>query len=645
VRKSAPIETYALIGNTRAAGLVGSDGSIDWLCLPRFDSAACFAALLGDRDNGRWLIAPAGRVKRARRHYRPDTLVLETELVTDEGSVRLSDCMPICGGRTEVVRFVEGISGRVPMRMELVMRFGYGAIVPWVRRIDGALYATAGPDSLRLRAGVEVRGKGLTTVAEFAVDRGARIPFVLTYFESHEEAPIPIDPAAALDATERWWREWSGRCTYDGGWTQDVAGSLIVLKALTYAPTGGIVAAPTTSLPERRGQSRNWDYRFCWLRDATFTLYALLLAGYHDEASKWREWLLRAAAGRPQDLQALYGVAGERDLSERALDWLRGYADSKPVRIGNAAAGQVQLDVFGEIMDTLHVARAAGLDPDDACWRLQCVLLEFLEGIWSRPDNGIWEVRGPLRHFTHSKVMAWVAFDRAVKAIEQAKLRGPIDRWRGLRRQIHQEICARGYDAKRGTFVQYYGAKHTDASLLLIPIVGFLPPSDPRVQSTVRAIERDLMTDGLVVRYRTETGVDGLPPGEGAFLPCSFWLADNYALGGRHAEATALFERLLALRNDVGLFSEEYDIASHRMLGNFPQAFTHLGLVNTACNLSRDLGPSLHRSEGRDQAPPGARALKRPRKGAPITPNRRKIRTHAPAIAPANERRRSLRPA
>ncbi|HUH93355.1 MAG TPA: glycoside hydrolase family 15 protein [Casimicrobiaceae bacterium] len=626
------IEDYALIGNTRAAGLVGRDGSIDWLCLPRFDSAACFAALLGAPDNGRWLLAPQGSPARVRRRYRPDTLVLETEFETAEGSVRLVDCMPIWTDRSEVVRFVEGVSGRVAMRMELLIRFGYGAVVPWVRRLNGALVATAGPDSLRLRTSVEVRGEGLTTVAAFSVAAGERVPFVLTHFMSHQEPPVPIDPDAAVEATGRAWREWAGRCTYDGGWQEAVTESLVVLKGLTYAPTGGIVAAPTTSLPECFGQTRNWDYRFCWLRDATFTLYALLLAGYHDEAAAWREWLLRAAAGRPHDIQTLYGVAGERDLPERTLDWLAGYAGSRPVRVGNAASAQLQLDVFGEIMDTLHVARTAGLDPDDAAWQLQRVLLDFLESIWPQPDNGIWEIRGPRQHFTHSKMMAWVAFDRAVKGVERMKLDGPVERWRALCRQIRDEICTRGYDAERGTFVQHYGAKHTDASLLLMPVVGFLPARDPRVQGTVRAVERELMVDGLVLRYPTETGVDGLPPGEGVFLPCSFWLADNYALAGRREEASALFERLLALRNDVGLLAEEYDPRSKRMLGNFPQAFTHVGLVNTACNLSRGVGPGAHRGQDSDEPPPGSEPKRTRRAAAPsLAPTQKPAAVHSAA--------------
>lgn len=601
------IEHYGLISNTRSAGLVGRDGSIDWLCLPRFDAAACFAALLGSRENGRWLIAPIDDAPGVRRRYRPGTLVLETDFRTSDGTVRVVDSMTIAGTRNEVVRFVEGVKGRVPMRMELIMRFGYGRVVPWVRRIDGSLHATAGPDSLRLRAGVDVRGERLATVAEFTVEKGDRIPFVLTHFPSHERAPEAVDPVAALEDTERAWREWSDRSTYDGQWAEPVGTSLRVLKALTYSPTGGMVAAVTTSLPERLGQQRNWDYRFCWMRDATFTLYALLVAGYREEAREWREWLLRAAAGSPQDLQALYGVAGERDLPERTLDWLDGYAGSRPVRIGNAASKQLQLDVYGEIIDTFHVARTAGLDAHDAAWKLQRVLLEFLESNWSSPDNGIWEVRGAQQHFTHSEVMAWVAFDRAIKAVARTPREGPVQRWRELRRRIHAEVCKQAYDPERETFVQHYGASNTDASLLLIPLVGFLPAKDPRVAGTVRAIERELCVDGLVRRYGTESGVDGLPAGEGAFLPCSFWLADNYVLAGRRNKAQALFERLLDLRNDVGLLAEEYDPRAKCMLGNFPQAFTHVGLVNTACNLSRAAGPGVHRSRTREVAPPGTK--------------------------------------
>jgi GH15 family glucan-1,4-alpha-glucosidase len=603
---SKPIEHYALISNTRGAALVCRDGSIDWLCLPRFDSAACLAALLGRREHGRWMIAPQGKVTRTSRRYRPRTLVLETELETADGCVRLIDCMPTAKGRAEVLRFVEGVSGNVPMRMELILRFGYGKVIPWVRRIDGVFHATAGPDSMRLRAPVPMRGEDFTTVAEFSVREGERIPFVLTHFPSHEEAPVAIDPFAALEDTERAWLQWCALSTYQGEWEEAVCSSLVVLKALTYAPTGGIIAAPTTSLPEHLGQPRNWDYRFCWLRDATFTLYALLVAGYRKEAAAWREWLLRAAAGRPQDLQTMYGAAGERELPERTLDWLDGYALSRPVRVGNAASMQLQLDIYGEIMDTLQVARAAGLDADDAAWRLQRVLLDFLESNWSERDHGIWEVRAARQHFTHSKVMAWVAFDRAVKTVERKQGDGPLDHWRELRARIHDEICGKAYDSERKTFVQHYGAQQTDAALLLIPLVGFLPATDPRMVGTVAAIEHELCTDGLMLRYRSETGVDGLPPGEGAFLPCSFWLADNYLLAGRRDEARSLFERLLALRNDVGLLAEEYDPQARHMLGNFPQAFTHVGLVNSACNLSRATGPGVHRSHGREEAPPGA---------------------------------------
>jgi len=600
-----PIEGYALIGNTRTAALVGRDGSIDWLCAPRFDSPACFAALLGNREHGRWLLAPAGKARTVRRRYGSDTLVLETEFETARGRVRLIDCMPPWPDRTDVVRVVEGVSGRVPMRMELIIRGGYGVFVPWVRRVESALLATAGPDSLELRSTVETRGKGFTTVAEFTVRRGERVPFVISHFPSHQPRPLPIDADAAIAETELVWRKWCARCTYDGRWGDAVKRSLVTLKALTYAPTGGIVAAATTSLPESRGSVRNWDYRFCWPRDATYTLYALLLAGYHDEARAWREWLLRAAAGRPQDMQTVYGVAGERQLTELELPWLPGYARSTPVRVGNAAAAQCQLDVYGEVIDALHLARTAGLDPDASAWNFQRTLLEFLESHWSKPDNGIWEVRGERRHFTHSKVMAWVAFDRAIKAVENHGVDGPAKRWRRLRARIHADVCRRGFSAKRGTFVQHYGSDSLDASLLLIPLVGFLPPEDPRVRATVEAIERELTFDGLVIRYRTARRVDGLPPGEGIFLPCSFWLADNMVLQGRTDDAEALFERLLSLRNDVGLLSEEYDPRSRHQLGNFPQALSHVALVNTACNLSHRGGPSDHRSGGMEQAPPG----------------------------------------
>ena len=580
------IEDYALIGDCHTAALVGSDGSIDWLCLPRFDSGACFAALLGTPDHGRWLIAPAAEVVSTRRQYRDETLILETEFETREGVVRIIDCMPLSDERWDVLRIVEGVSGSVPMHMELIIRFDYGSIVPWVRRSGDALLAIAGPDGVELRTPVAVQGENLKTVARFEVRAGERIPFTLNYRPSYEASQSSIDPEQSLASTERQWHEWSARCGYDGQWHAAVVRSLVTLKALIFAPTGGIVAAPTTSLPEQQGGVRNWDYRYCWLRDATFTLNAMLLAGYHEEAVAWREWLLRAAAGRPQDLQTLYSVTGERRLDEYELSWLPGYGGAAPVRIGNAASTQFQLDVYGEVMDTLHLARVAGLEPEPAAWRIQVQLLEFLESGWRQPDEGIWEVRGPRRHFTHSKVMAWVAFDRAIKDAEKFTLAGPVDRWRELRDEIHAEVCTKGFDADRNTFVQSYDSSYLDASLLLIPQVGFLPPDDSRVRGTVEAIERDLVVDGLVLRYSTSTSVDALPPGEGAFLPCSFWLADGLVLIGRRAEGEALFERLIALSNDLGLLAEEYDPHDKRMLGNFPQALTHMALINTARLLS-----------------------------------------------------------
>jgi len=598
------IEDYALLGNTRTSALVGNNGSIDWMCVPRFDSNACFAALLGDRGNGHWQLGPAGGAAAVRRAYRPGTLILETEFETADGVVRIIDCMPVWDERTDIVRIVEGVRGEVPMRMDLVMRFGYGAIMPWVRRIDGALCATSGPDSLELRTPVALEGRDFTTVAEFVITEGRRVPFVMTWFPSHEAKPLPIDAEAALAATERYWRAWCDHCSYDGRWGDAVRASLVVLKALTYAPTGGMVAAVTTSLPEEIGGVRNWDYRFCWVRDATFTLYALLLAGYHDEARAWREWLLRAAAGHPAELQILYGVGGERQLTEMVLPWLPGYERSAPVRVGNAAAAQSQLDIYGELMDSLHVARVAGLDVDADAWNFQRTLGDFVASNWQRPDSGIWEMRGEPQQFTHSKVMAWVAMDRAIKGIESHGLDGPLERWRAVREAIHREVCECGVDRTRGVFVQRYGSTELDASLLMIPLVGFLPPDDPRVRATLEAIEHELVVDGLVLRYRTDRSVDGLPPGEGFFLPCSFWLADNLALCGRQAQAEALFERLLALRNDVGLLSEEYDLNGRRALGNMPQALTHVALVNTARNLSHRGGPSEHRSSTDASLPP-----------------------------------------
>jgi GH15 family glucan-1,4-alpha-glucosidase len=591
------IEDYALIGGCHTAALAGRDGSIDWLCFPRFDSGACFAALLGEPRHGRWLIAPAGAVQATRRRYREDTLILETDFETDEGAVRVTDSMPLTDERWNLVRMVEGLRGEVAMRMELIMRFDYGWVVPWVHKRGQTLVATAGPDTLELHAGVPTHGKKLTTVAEFNVRSGQRVPFVLNYRRSHEASAPAIDPRQALEATERSWRQWSDRCTYKGRWRDAVMRSLITLKALTYAPTGGIVAAPTTSLPEQPGGVRNWDYRFCWLRDATFTLNALLAAGYRDEALAWREWLLRAAAGRQEDLQMLYSVTGERRLDETELGWLPGYKGAAPVRVGNAAAKQFQLDVYGETIDTLHLARCAGLRPQSQAWRIEAALPRFLETAWQQPDAGIWEIRGARRHFTHSKVMAWVAFDRAVKAVENFGLEGPVQHWRRIRDAIHAQVCEAGFDAQRNTFVQSYGSKQLDASLLLIPLVGFLPPDDPRVRGTLEAVERELLVDGLVQRYSSASGVDGLPPGEGTFLPCSFWLADNLALVGRQQDAEALFERLLALRNDVGLLSEEYDPRERRMLGNFPLALTHVALVNTARLLSLSARYARHSSE------------------------------------------------
>jgi GH15 family glucan-1,4-alpha-glucosidase len=549
------IEDYALVGDTQTAGLVGRDGSLDWLCMPRFDSAACFAALLGDEQNGRWLIEPAAPVRRSTRRYREGTLVLETKVETAEGTVRLVDFMPPRERVPDIVRVVEGVSGRVPMRMQLTIRFDYGRTVPWVRRIGDSLLAVAGPDALTLHTPVEARGEDLSTVAEFTVAEGDRVPFLMAWHPSHEAPPEHPDALTALGDTERWWREWSQRCAVGGEWHEAVLRSLITLKALTFAPTGGIVAAPTTSLPERIGGVRNWDYRYCWLRDATLTLTSLLEAGYTDEARAWRDWLLRAVAGRPQEMQIMYGAAGERRLTEHELGWLSGYEHSTPVRIGNAAVEQFQLDVYGEVMDALHEARSAGIEPDPSAWSLQLALLDFLEGAWDEPDEGIWEVRGPRRHFTHSKVMAWVAMDRAIRSVEEVGLDGPVDRWRRLRADIHEEVCRRGFDPERNTFVQRYDGPELDAALLMIPLVGFLPPRDPRVAGTVDAVQRELSDDGLLLRYRTHGvhAADGLPPGEGVFLPCSFWLVGALRLLGRAGEARGLFERLLSLRNDVGL--------------------------------------------------------------------------------------------
>ncbi len=596
-RMSTPLEDYALIGDCETAALVSRRGSIDWLCWPRFDSSACFAALLGSAENGRWLleaVAPDARVTRA---YRENTLILETRIETPDGVATVIDFMPPRGRNSDIVRLVRGERGRVSMRMDLVLRFDYGRAIPWVSRLrDGTWRAIAGPDLVVLHTPVAVRGKDLTTVAEFDVVAGATTPFVLTHGYSHLSPPHPIDPESSLTATDTFWKTWSARCESQGQWSDAVIRSLITLKALTYAPTGGMVAAPTTSLPEQLGGARNWDYRFCWLRDATLTLLALMNAGYYDEARAWRDWLLRAAAGAPSQLQIMYGLAGERSLPEYELAWLPGYDASRPVRVGNAAHDQLQLDVFGEVMDALHQARRGNLHPREADWAFQRALLTHLETVWNRPDEGLWEVRGGPQHFTYSKVMTWVALDRGIRAIETSELDGPIVRWRELRQTIHDEICARGFDQQLGSFVQAYGSKELDASLLLLPTVGFLPPADPRVRGTIEAVERHLFVDGFLRRYDTRSSVDGLPPGEGAFLACSFWLADAYVLIGRVPEAERLFERLLGLRNDVGLLAEEYDPNTRRLVGNFPQAFSHVALVNTAHNLARATKPVEQRA-------------------------------------------------
>ena len=580
------IEDYALIGDCHTAALVGSNGSIDWLCFPRFDSGACFAALLGGTEHGRWLLAPLAKIKSTRRRYLDDSLVLETEFQTARGRARLIDFMPISDERWDVVRIVEGISGTVAMRMELIVRFDYGSIVPWVRRVNDLLVLTAGPDTLELAASVKVKGRNMKTVAQFSLRAGQRESFVLNYRPSHFPTRLQVEPAKALKRTTSHWHRWSARCRYRGRWRSAVLRSLITLKALTYKPTGGLVAAPTMSLPEQLGGVRNWDYRYCWLRDATFTLNALLLAGYNEEAAAWRQWLLRAVAGSPKDLQIVYSVTGTRRLDEIELPWLPGYKKSKPVRIGNAASTQFQLDVYGEVMDSLHLARAADLEPHPEAWNVQLALLAFLESHWGDPDEGLWEVRGPRKRFTHSKIMAWVAFDRAIKDAEKERLDAPVARWRRVRDRIHAQICKQGYDRANNTFVQSYESKFLDASLLLIPQVGFLPADDARVLGTIAAVEKHLLVDGLVRRYSTATRVDALPAGEGTFLACSFWLADCYVLTGRRDEAEALFERLLGVGNDLGLFSEEYDPRAKRMLGNFPQALTHMSLVNTARLLS-----------------------------------------------------------
>lgn len=591
-----------MIGDCHTAALISKTGSIDWLCLPRFDSGACFAALLGSEEHGFWRLHPRTAVTTVRRRYRGETLVLETEFHTDTGSVAIIDCMPVGSAAVDLVRIVEGRSGCVPMRSELVVRFDYGSVIPWVTREDRELKFIAGPDTLHWRSPVDSYGRHFRTYADFEVRPGERVPFVLTYHPSHRSEPARVDAEAALHDCEQFWLEWSSRSTYQGRYREAVQRSLLTLKALTYAPTGGIVAAPTTSLPEDLGGVRNWDYRFCWVRDATITLYALMSCGYQDEAREWREWLLRAVAGSPQQLQIMYGIAGERRLDERELGWLPGYENSRPVRIGNAAFEQLQLDVWGELMGAMYLCRTLGME-NLSSWNLERGLLEWLESNWQLPDEGIWESRGGKQHFTHSKVMAWAAFDRGIRTIERFGRTGPMERWRQHRKAIFQEVCQRGYDRSLGSFTQYYGSKRVDASLLLIGLVGFLPASDSRVQGTVAAVQRELQRDGFVLRYLTDNQMDGLPGPEGAFLACTLWLADNLVLLGRRGEAEQLFEQVLAVSNDVGLLSEEYDLGHNRMVGNFPQAFSHLSLVNTAQTLAHpEESPVQHRDPTRRDA-------------------------------------------
>ncbi len=594
---AARIEDYAIIGDCRTAALVSRDGSIDWFCCPRFDSEACFAALLGTSEHGRWSIAPR-RDARITRRYRPKTLVLETHFETEDGAATLIDFMPPGCRHSTIVRLLVGTRGKLEMSTELILRFGYGAIVPWVTRLeDGALRAIAGPDMVILRSPVHLQGKEMTTVGEFTINKDDTVPFVLSYLPSHRPLPPPLDPTTALHDTETFWHDWSAKCRPAGQWSDAVLRSMITIKALTYAPTGGMVAAPTTSLPEQIGGERNWDYRFCWLRDATLVLLGAMNAGFYEEALAWRDWLLRAVAGSPEQLQIMYGIAGERRLTEWTAPWLPGYENSAPVRIGNAAYSQLQLDVFGEVMDVHHQARRSGLTTNDSGWELQLKFLEHLKTIWNEPDQGIWEVRGGPQHFTHSKVMAWVAFDRSIKSAETFGLKGPVDEWRKLRDEIFDEVCAKGFDQELGTFVQSFGSKQLDASLLLLPSVGFLPVSDSRVEATIAAIERRLLRDGFVMRYDTAQTDDGLSPGEGAFLACSFWLVDAYTLQGRMADAERLFSRLVGLCNDVGLLSEEYDPRVQRLVGNFPQAFSHMALVNSAYNVTRMEKPVEQRAQ------------------------------------------------
>jgi GH15 family glucan-1,4-alpha-glucosidase len=596
------IEDYAIIGNCESAAMVDRNGSIDWLAFPRFDSAACFAALLGGPENGRWQIAPIAE-SRVSRRYRQGTLVLETVFETADGTAILVDCMGRRNGCADLVRIIRGERGRVTLRMELVIRCEYGSIIPWIRRLDdGRLTAVAGPDRLTLSTPAALYGENLRTITEFEIAAGEEIPFSLTWAPSYQPLPPPADPQDTIEKATVGWLRWSRSHKTEGSgeWSEAVLRSLITLKALTHLETGGIVAAATTSLPEQLGGSRNWDYRFCWLRDATLTLYALLNSGFSEEATAWRDWLLRAVAGAPPQMQIMYGIAGERRLVEYEVPWLKGYEGAAPVRIGNAAVDQLQLDVYGEVLDALYQARRMGLPPNEPAWALERALVEHLQTIWEQPDEGIWEVRGGRRQFTHSKVMAWVAFDRAIRSVEEFGLDGPVDRWRACREQVHEQVCREGFDRTLNSFVQSYGSQWLDASLLLLPLVGFLPADDPRIEGTVAAIERCLLKDGFVARYNTESVVDGLPGDEGAFLACTFWLADNYILQGRHDDARALFERLLSLRNDVGLLAEEYDPRAGRQVGNYPQAFSHVAVINTAHNLTRAYGPAQHRAESKE---------------------------------------------
>jgi GH15 family glucan-1,4-alpha-glucosidase len=626
------IEDYALIGNCETAALVARDGSIDWMCVPRFDSDACFAALLGTPDNGRWLLSPAGKARVTRR-YLPGTLILETRFETDSGTATLTDFMPLGTARPKIVRVVRGVRGKVQMRAELVIRFDYGRTVPWVTRQGGALVAVAGPHLLAVRSSIPLQGKDMRTVGEFTIKAGKTVHFEMECGNSSDRVPKRFNWRAALRKTDARWRRWTRRRKYKGPWAAALERSLITVKALTYAPTGGIVAAPTTSLPEQPKGTLNWDYRYCWVRDATFTLLALLHAGYRDEARQWRNWLTRAVAGSPDQMQVLYGVAGERMLLEWEAEWLAGYGGASPVRIGNAASFQLQLDVYGELADCLHQARGAGSvgARDPKGFDLQIALLEHLEKIWRKPDCSIWEFRGKRKHYTHSKVMAWVAFDRTIKTAEQFGLGGPARRWKKVRQKIHENVCRRGFDKRLGSFVQSYGSKKLDASLLLLPLMGFLPPTDARAQGTVRQIEKSLMRDGLVIRYNVPKTKDG-SPGEGAFLPCSFWLADNYELMGRHHDAKKLLQRLLSLCNDVGLLAEEYDYKRGRQIGNFPQAFTHVALINTVLNLHAEEGGPAHQRSA-------------PRRGVPASAVKQRIaslRAAQPAISSAAAKKPSL---